>query len=322
MNKISKAVCLFIILLVLLSGCTEDVPEGSKAVKLYFANSARDTLVSETHYIDKSLFNDTQTLVEAVMKKLLEGPMDSKHSSVIPKNVTLRGVSVSKTSSGTVNIDLGGEYYRDSTQANAASDELLARYSIICTLCQFDGVQKVKLFVNGEHMKSKGGKGDIIAPMGSESIHMNSPSSVDTQTEKFVTLYFTDKDGEKLYPETRKATMTDNSIEKTIVSELMRGPVSERYARTIPDGVGIISIETTEEVCFVNLTSEFTAKLVSGSKEEKIAVYSIVNSLTYIAGIEKVQILIDGKKPENDVRQLFSTPLERNQNMIVETNIQ
>jgi spore germination protein GerM len=110
--------------------------------------------------------------------------------------------------------------------------------------------------------------------------------------------------------------MTDNSLEKTVVSELIRGPVSNEYQRTIPSGAQLISVETTEGVCFVNFSGGFSFKSEEEKFVEKAAVYSVVNSLTRLPNIEKVQILIDGKKPENDTLQLYSTPLERNEEMI------
>ena len=160
------------------------------------------------------------------------------------------------------------------------------------------------------------GNGDIILPMGSEKIMTDSPSGEGSRTEKFVTLYFTDKKSKQLYPETRKVVMTDNSIEKTVITELIKGPVSDDYYATVPRDAELISIETAEEVCFVNFSGEFISGFERGSSKEKTAVFSVVNSLTRIAGIEKVQILIDGKKPEEDVNQLFSTPLERNESIM------
>ena len=319
MMKKFKFLSVFVIAALIFSGCAEEVPNGKRVVDLYFVNSARDTLVKETGYIDEKDFDDVEELVEAVMERLLDGPSKPEHYAVIPEDITLKGVSESEVTDGVINIDLGGDYYPDGDESYTVSDELLARYSIVCTLCQFDGIEKVKFFINGEHMRGSCGKGEILQPLGSEMVMMNSPSSVDTQTEKFVTLYFTDADGKKLYPETRKATMTDNSTEKTVVSELIRGPVSADYVQTVPAAASIISVETTEEVCFVNLTSDFTSKLKRGSGEEKLAVYSIVNSLTCIPGIEKVQILIDGKKPEEDIAQLFSSPLEKNEKLIQDT---
>lgn len=322
MKKTAIYICFAIIVSLLFTACAPSVPAGQKAIELYFVTASRDSLASETGYISENDFKNTKTLVGAVMDKLLAGPSNPEYKSIIPDGVTLRGVSESKTDYGTVNIDLGGEFYKKlSDDSSLASDELLARYSIICTLCQFENIRKIKFYINGEDLRASGGKGDIVQPMGSDNVLVNSPSSVETQTEKFVTLYFTDKNGKKLYPETRKATMADSSLEKTIVTELIRGPVSEDLQRTLVPSAELVSIETTEEVCFVNLSAASMSKIESGSDEERVAVYSIVNSLTRVAGIEKVQILIDGKKPEKDVHQLFSTPLERNQSIINEADI-
>jgi len=316
--KTAKYICLFLVIALSLCGCSSDNPSGQSAVELYFVNSARDALVTETVYIPESDFSTTKTLVYAVMERLLDGPSSAEHSRIIPKGVTLKGFSQSKTDYGTVNIDLGGNFYQKKSEKVLASDELLARYSIICTLCQFENIRKVKFFVNGEEMKTLSGKGDIVQPMGSDSILTDSPSGFEAQTEKFITLYFTDDVGKKLFSETRKATMTDSSLEKTIVNELIKGPVSENLEQTLPEKTKLISIETTEEVCFVNLSKDSLAKIERGSQKERLAVYSIVNSITRIAGIEKVQILIDGKKPENDEGRLFSAPLEHNESIIKE----
>ncbi len=311
-----KYLCLSIVICLFVSGCSANAPIGQSAVELYFVNSSRDALVTETVYIPENDFSNTKTLVYAVMEKLLNGPSSAEHSRVIPKNVKLKGFSQSKTEYGTINIDLSGDFYQKKSDKFLPSDELLARYSIICTLCQFENIRKVKFYVDGEEMKTLSGKGDVIQPMGSDSILTDSPSGRENQTEKFITLYFTDKTGKKLLPETRKATMTDNSLEKTIINELIKGPVSEGFEPTLPKSTKLLGVETTEEICFVNLSSSSMSKIEKGSQKERIAVYSIVNSITRIAGIEKVQILIDGKKSENDISHLFSSPLEHNKSII------
>ena len=318
MIKSLKFVSVILALSVLLCSCSVDTPKGQRVVELYFVNSERNELVTENVYIDEKDFSSAKTLVYAVMEKLFDGPSNPEHSRIIPEGVTLEGFSQSKTDYGTINIDLGGPFYLKPSSKNLSSDELLARYSIICTLCQFENIRKVKFYINGEDLRTLSGKGDIVQPMGSDRILTDSPSAKEAQTEKFITLYFADESGKKLSPETRRATMSDNSLEKTIINELINGPVSDGLERTLPKGTKLISIETAEEVCFVNISAPSFSSLESGSVEERLAVYSIVNSLTRIAGIEKVQILIDGKKPEKDISQLYSSPLLHNNSIIKE----
>lgn len=318
MKKFFEIILFTLLVTFVFASCTSDVPNGQKSIKLYYTNLSHDSLEAEYGYIAEPGQGDVVSLVKTVLNKLLEGPSSSDKAAVIPEGITVRGVSLSQYETGTVNVDLSGDYYEGLKKSEYVSDELLARYSIICTLCQFDEINRVKLYINRQDLRSNYGEGEAIISMGSDSVLMNSPSSVETQTEKFVTLYFTDKAGKKLYPETRKATMTDNSIEKTIVNELIRGPVSHDLERTLSADSELVSIETTEEICFVNFASGFMDDVENGSDKEKIILYSIVNSLTRLESITKVQILIDGKKMENDAHQLFSNPVERNIYMIDE----
>ncbi len=313
-----KFLCLFVALSVAFSACSVKAPSGKLAFDLYYANSTSDALVTEKGYADEKLKGDISSFVKEIMFLLLKGPSLEGVKRIIPEGVYLRGASEDASEQGTVNIDLSGDYYTKLAADALPSQELLARYSIICTLCQFEEIKKVRFFVNGEPMLASSGEGEILGAMGLNSVMINSPSSIETKTEKFVTLYFTDKNGTRLYPETHKATMTDNSLAKTVVNELMRGPVSSGYERTFSDAAKLISVETTEGVCFVNFSADFIPKSDDEVYSIKTAVYSVVNSLTRLPDIEKVQILIDGKKPENDEYQLFSMPLERDERMITD----
>lgn len=314
-----KKILLFFIIIAIASfgACSEKVPQDKLKVDLYFSNNAKDMLVTETAYVDKAKRDNTIEFVKEIVNLLISGPSGDKATGVIPDGTLLRGVSLGRES-GTVNIDLSKEYYKNRSKDAPASEELLARYSIVYTLCQFDEIQKVKIYIDGKDMMASTGKDQVLPSFGTEGIMINSPSSTETKTEKFVTLYFTDKKGVNLYPETHKATMTDNSIEKTIVNELIRGPVSgKKYQRTFSDSTNLISVETKEGVCFVNFSDGFLSGIEGDLTAERTAVYSVVNSLTRIPDIKKVQILIDGKKPESDTHQIFSIPLERDESMIV-----
>lgn len=315
-----KLICLILISVMvvsLFSGCSEKGKDSLMSVNLYFSNSEKDSLVTEEVKLDAFLRKDTVGLARKIMKLLLKGPKTEGYKAVIPQDVKLRGVSIEKGEDGIINVDLSKEYLKSKGKDFSRSEELLARYSIICTLCQFEEIKKVKIYIDGKDMLALSGDNEILSAMGSNNIMIDSPSSVDTKTEKFVTLYFTDKNGVNLYPETHKATMTDNSLEKTVVNELIRGPVSGGYVRTFPESVQLISVETTGGVCFVNFSASFMPKDNDDSFTQRTAVYSVVNSLTRLPDIEKVQILIDGKKPEKDEYQLFSIPLERDETMIV-----
>lgn len=318
MKKLLYTSVIVILTVLVFASCKDDVPSGMNEIKLYFSNAEKNGLAFETDYIKSDLMSDKKELVSTVMNRLFKGPSSSSEKPIIPLGVSLRGVSVNSDDKTEINIDLAGDYYRDPSQDGALALELLSRYSIIYTLCQFDGIDKVQIYVNGKQLRSDNGTGEFVEAIGSENIMTSAPSDGDSSSSKLVTLYFADSDGKLLEAESRRVKNKFGSYEKTLINELIAGPRYETHKAVIPSGTRLISIEQTEGVCFVNLSGEFASGLKPGSQEEKIAVYSIVNTLTRLSEIEKVQILTDGKKRENDPSSLYSSPLERDPSYIKE----
>ena len=106
------------------------------------------------------------------------------------------------------------------------------------------------------------------------------------------------------------------SLEKLIVSELIRGPKSQNAGRTIPQETKIRSVETKDRVCFVNLSSEFVSKNNVGTSAELLTIYSIVDSLTELSNVDKVQFLIEGEKKDVYHHMVFNEPIERDITLI------
>jgi spore germination protein GerM len=129
-------------------------------------------------------------------------------------------------------------------------------------------------------------------------------------------LYFADAMGEKLVAERRKAPLVDNRLEKTVVLELVKGPKNSDLFATIPKDTRVLSVETKEGICFVNLSEEFVTKFSGGSSAATLAIYSIVNSLTELPDIDRVQFLIDGVKVETFGDYIFSEPFGRDKHVL------
>lgn len=96
----------------------------------------------------------------------------------------------------------------------------------------------------------------------------------------------------------------------------MRDSASGMHDSLFPANAKLLSVETKDSVCFVNFSKEFLNKRADGESEEIITVYAIVNSLTELDDITKVQFLIEGQKVENYGDMIFSQPFERNENII------
>jgi len=120
------------------------------------------------------------------------------------------------------------------------------------------------------------------------------------QTKQPVTLYFSDDQAMYLVPEEREVVKGgDETLEEVIINELIKGPGKEGLTRTMPEGTKLLSVTVVNGVAYVNLSKEFKTKHWGGSAGETMTLYSIVNSLCKLAGIEKVQLLLEGDKQES-----------------------
>lgn len=116
------------------------------------------------------------------------------------------------------------------------------------------------------------------------------------KTVELVTLYFPDRGKQYLVRESRVIEHTTEQREKLVLEELIKGPEDLEKGTVIPPATKLYSVTTKNGTAYVNLSSEFKTDLPVGNNNEILAVYSIVNSLTNLKGINKVQIRIEGYK--------------------------
>lgn len=128
-----------------------------------------------------------------------------------------------------------------------------------------------------------------------------------------IMLYFKHQTADLLVPEERKVQKDKQSIEQLVVEELLKGPRKFERVLVMPQDVKILDVTRKGNTVFVNLSSEFKKpvdlSIIPGKenipKEEEVktlaemkrlAIYSIVNSLTDLEGGLQVKILVDNKQ--------------------------
>lgn len=138
----------------------------------------------------------------------------------------------------------------------------------------------------------------------------------DTSRET-VTLYFIDEDyvitgdesGEIVLTEEREIEYGDTSLEQAVVNELMVGPEGDGLYTLIPENVELLGVEVEDGTAFVDFSNE---GLSGGSMEETFTITQIVNSLTDLDTVDRVQFLVDGQKAETLMGHIeISEPFER-----------
>lgn len=137
---------------------------------------------------------------------------------------------------------------------------------------------------------------------------------------KEVTLYFGDKQAEKLIPEKRQVQVPADEpqqVASAIVKELIAGPGSQELSKTIPAETKLLSLTIQDKIATVDFSAEIRTKHWGGSAGETFTIMSIVNSLTELPGIEKVQLLIAGQKEDTLVGHWsISGPISRDTSII------
>ena len=142
-----------------------------------------------------------------------------------------------------------------------------------------------------------------------------SPSPANAQIT--LTLYFADEEALYLFPEKRTIKQPDKPTETLIIEQLIQGPKNPKLARTIPPETRLLSINVKGETAFVNFSSELQTRHWGGTAGESMTIYSIVNSLTELPYIKKVQFLLEGKvEPSIFGHYITSEPIPRNEERI------
>ena len=169
-------------------------------------------------------------------------------------------------------------------------------FLILCVLAM--------VFTSGCSILQKLGFGDASNDelLPASSLVMEEEEASKLKDKKPIRLYFADKENVKLRAEIRYINASDmggnaGSQATILVRELMKGPGKGiELESTIPEGTRLLSDVTIENhTATVNFSKEFVEKHPGGKDEEKLTVYSVVNTLTELREIEKVIFKVEGE---------------------------
>ncbi len=140
-------------------------------------------------------------------------------------------------------------------------------------------------------------------PRASGETPQDPVSPVPSQDTVTVDLYFADDQAMEVLPERREVEVPSDPgqrppIEELVVTELLKGPDDPLLNRTFPHEAKLISVQITDGLALANFSKELVTKHWGGSTGEMMTILSLVNSLTCLPNIDRVQILVEGKKVE------------------------
>ena len=173
-----------------------------------------------------------------------------------------------------------------------ALSEILTRASLVKSLTQIKGIDKVTIHIEGEPLKDA--SDNALGAMTADMFIDNAGEEISTYEKVTVRLYFANEAGDALVAVDRsKAYNTNISLDKFVVEELLKGPETTGVYPTINPDTKLVSTYVKDQTCYVNFDSTFLKQVYEVKAE--VAIYSIVNTLCELSGIDQVQIFVDGK---------------------------
>lgn len=277
---------LFVLLLgcCLFAGCQKKekpLQEGERAYQIYYLNSGATKLIAQEY---RTRTEETDLLVEELMTAIQNVPTDLDCQTVLTDKVIYRGAE---------RTDKVLYLYFDNNYTSMPSyREVLCRAALVKTLTQVDSVDHVSIYCGEQPLMGVDG---IPIGMMMASDFVDSISDVNAFENAELTLYFTDESGEHLFSEKRMVVHDMNtSVQKVVVDELIKGPESKRLRPTLDSKVKLLNVTVNENICYLNFDGSF----LNSTPEVKdyIPIYSIVNSISELSGVSRVQISVNGSQ--------------------------
>ena len=286
------------ILSIFCSGCTstEIPPIGTvigRTVQIYLLDDDKVSFMP----VDRDLIDgDAVTQAYYLVNLLADDPADAVHASPFTVKTELIDCKVNRN---TLLLYFDRGYARMDTISRTLCDAALAK-----TLTQINGIEYIRIYSG--YVSITDGRGNQVGRI-SGGDYADSISDVNAFTSSEIVLYFADESGKLLVPESRKVVYNMNtSLERKVVEELIKGPVSGLSKLVLLPTVRLISISTSNGVCYVNLNEDFMTAVTD--VDSRIPVYAIVDSLTSLPYISKVQIMVDSAQ---NIAFMGDMPLNR-----------
>ena len=264
--------------LTMAAGCGKK--EDKKDYFVFYVNNELTKVVAKKITLQHTSSGKAQ--VKELLKDLQTQPEDATLRRTIPRKVKIQNIDLI---SYQITVDFSKEYYD-----MKPTEEILTRAAIAKTLLQLS--QYVTFTVDGKPLVDASGAN--VGAMNLDSFVENPGEQINSIQCTTLKLYFANETGDGLVEETRSDVYYSSnvSMEKLIMEQLLEGPQTEGAKSAIPAGTKLINVSVVDGVCYVSLDENF--KNQDYQVNEAVVIYSIVDSLTELSTISKVQISVNG----------------------------
>lgn len=281
MRKLATVMCIVLAATMLFS-CGKKETEES-AYHIYYMNKEKTKIVEQPYEFETEDMNDSEEMVHELLVALITDTDSVEYRKPIPSDVSVLDYSIEGDQ---LTIFFDQDYSKMSV-----SEEVLCRAAIVKTLIQIPKIACISFCVGDVPLTDN--RGNLVGLMTEDTFVENPGEQINSMQTATLHLYFANETGDALVETEKEVQYSSNiSMEKLIVENLLEGPDEKNLKATLPEGTELISVTTTNGICYVNFNEGFMNQ--NYEIQEAIVIYSIVDSLSEVTTINRVQLLVNG----------------------------
>lgn len=291
------------------SASSENKSAAAEGTVIYDLNAKRTKMKAEPWTASS---DSPQKNAEEMISVMSDGASDGEYSHPIPKEIRTDGITYDEATKA-LKVSFTPAY-----QNLKGTDEAMIRSAAVKSLLSLDGIDSVEFLVN--QMTLTDSLGNVVGAMDDNTFVMSMAGDDMPVQEANLVLYYPDASGEKLVREERQATYNSNiPLGRVVMQQLCRKPATDGAYPAFSDSVQVNSLTVANGICYVDLDSGFLVK--NKNVTTKAAVYAVVDSLTELPGVSRVQLSVggenllpDGASPDSGTNYLY----ERDESLILD----
>lgn len=253
---------------------------------LYFADSTGQLLVP----VQRNVTVVAKRVAGASLNALIEGPRNGL-TRVLLEDVKVNSLVIQD---GIALIDMD--------RRPTAVGDVRGFNAMALTLSQFDSIKGVKFLINGGQIPAEPG-----LPSERPLINVWNPDGLTIADSTVLTLYFVATNGRHDIPISKIVPKTVD-IATAHIQGLIDGPGAypDALKRSIPEGTQLRGIKLDGDLAIVDLSASFV-----DAPDRAGALRTIVESLTTISSIKRVQVVVEGESLAAKWSDEFAGPFSR-----------
>ena len=265
------------ILILCMAACGKKEQQGTP-VEISYLNKSETKIVPEVHYLQGTT---TKEMIVEVLTLLCSVPDNKELEATLPGSINIINYAYEGTQ---VTVALGEKY-----KELPKTTEVLTRAALVRSLTSIPDVNYVMITVNGEPLVDT--MGNAVGIMTADMfIDYAGQQQTDSYEQAQIRLYFANETGDGLIAINRSLAfnmdISNVSMERLVVEQLIKGPASEDSYPTINPDTKLLSITVKDGVCYLNFNDAILTPVNNVTSE--VTIYSIVNSRIELSNINKV----------------------------------